>query len=146
LKIIKKTMKNLILFLMLIVMFFASANTLQAQNKIKQARKEYIIRRLNLTSEQNTKFTPILDQYFENIDAVRKEKRNLRMEAVSFTASDAELLADLDKMLVLQQKEVDIEKEYVAKFKTTLNARQIVELYRANKDFNRKLLDKLQEN
>jgi hypothetical protein len=139
-------MKNLILFLMLIVMFFASANTLQAQNKIKQARKEYIIRRLNLTSEQNTKFTPILDKYFENIDAVRKEKRNLRMEAVSFTASDAELLADLDKMLVLQQKEVDIEKEYVAKFKTTLNARQIVELYRANKDFNRKLLDKLQEN
>ena len=69
----------------------------------------------------------------------------MRLELPSLTSTDEQLNAGIQEMLNLTQKEVDIEKNYIPKFKTIISVRQLVEMYSASKDFNKLLLDKLKE-
>ncbi|MGD1841617.1 MAG: Spy/CpxP family protein refolding chaperone [Thermonemataceae bacterium] len=111
--------------------------------KIKEARKEFIAKRLNLKTDQKNKFLDTYDTYAVEKEQLRKKRRQLRQTSVSLTASDDELLASVEQLINLQQKEVDIEKKYMQQFKSFLSPRQLVEMYRSDKEFNRILLNKL---
>jgi|JI8StandDraft_2_1071088.scaffolds.fasta_scaffold09357_7 hypothetical protein len=117
----------------------------QPGQRIQQARKEYVIKRLGLTAEQQKKFVPLYDDYSIKQHELQRQIRQLRFEANSLALSDAELSADIDKLLELKQKDLDLEKEYLAKFKTILNIKQIVEMYKAEKDFVRVVLKGLRD-
>ncbi|KOY87914.1 hypothetical protein AD998_18800 [bacterium 336/3] len=117
----------------------------QPGQRIQQARKEYVIKRLGLTAEQEKKFVPLYDEYSKKQHELQKQIRQLRFEANSLALSDAELSADVDKLLELKQKDLDLEKEYLNKFKTILNIKQVVEMYKAEKDFVRVVLKGLRD-
>ncbi len=144
----KQIIKNLLFIFVLFCGIFTQINA-QAQGKrgekIKKARQEYIKKRLNLTPDQDKKFWVVYEAYIEEHQLINKAKKQMRLEMPSLTATDEQLNASIQEMLNLKQKEVDIEKNYIPKFKAIISVRQLVEMYSASKDFNKLLLDKLKE-
>ena len=72
--------------------------------------------------------------------------RRLIVETNTLTTPDEKILANIKESLNLQQKEVDLEKEYVTKFLKVINVRQLAELYKAEQMFTQMLLQRLNRN
>jgi Spy/CpxP family protein refolding chaperone len=125
--------------------YVALAQPERMKDRIHEARKEYVLKRLDLNAEQQKKFPPIYDEYAKKQHQLQRQIRGLRFEAATLSLSDAELAADLDKMLQLRQQELDLEKEFLNKCKTILSIKQIAEMYKAEKDFLRTALRNLRE-
>jgi Spy/CpxP family protein refolding chaperone len=142
-------MKNNIIILMVGFLMLAAQTTFaqpgHIKDRIQDARKEYVIKRLDLTQEQQKKFVPLYEDYTSKQHEIQKKIRFLRLETGSLALSDAEMNADIDKMIELKQKELDLEKEYIGKFRQILNVKQVVEMYKAERDFVRVVLKRLRD-
>jgi Spy/CpxP family protein refolding chaperone len=142
-------MKNNIIILMIGFLMLATQTTFaqpgHIKDRIQEARKEYVIKRLDLTQEQQKKFVPLYEDYTSKQHEIQKQIRFLRLETGSLALSDAEMNADIDKMIELKQKELDLEKEYIGKFRQILNVKQVVEMYKAERDFVRVVLKRLRD-
>lgn len=140
--------KIILFVIMLFCGLFTQANA-QGQGKrgekVKKARQEYLKKRLNLTPDQDKKFWVVYEAYISEHQEINKAKKQMRLEMPSLTATDEQLNASIQEMLNLKQKEVDVEKNYIPKFKAIISVRQLVEMYSASKDFNKLLLEKLKE-
>jgi hypothetical protein len=136
-------MKNLLI----IFFFLVCAGTLYAQKgqRIENAKIAFLTDRLNLTTDQAQKFWPVYNEYDDKKKAIRKGMKELRTEGLNFTATDEELLADLRKFMALKQQETDVEKEYFEKFQKVISVRQLVEFYRAEKQFAMELIKRMDE-
>ena len=140
-------MKQSLVFFLFLSVFLLSEG-LQAQGKgerIRQARKEFVAKRVKLSAEQEKKFWPLYDEYSQEKHQLFRQRRKERIEVVSLAASDAELLEAVEQLIVLREKEVQIEREYLEKFKKVLQPRQLVEFYRADSAFSKKLLELMKE-
>lgn len=115
------------------------------RDRIYQARKEYVLKRLDLNAEQQKKFPPIYDEYTQKQSQLQKQIRYLRIETSTLSLSDAELEADVEKMLLLRQQELDLEKEFLSKCRKILTIKQVVEMYKAEKEFLRTAIRNLRE-
>jgi hypothetical protein len=60
--------------------------------------------------------------------------------------SDAEIEKAVDGEIAFRQAELDIQKKYHPQFKKVLPIRKVGRLYRAEEEFKRELLNKLQDN
>ncbi len=115
----------------------------KGREKIKAARLGLITNRLNLTEEQAKGFWPIFNDYETKRADLRKSIRQLTAESRNLTTSDDKIAANLKEILNLKQKEVDLEKEYQAKFLKVISVRQVSELYKTEQLFNMMLMKKL---
>ena len=114
--------------------------------EIKTQKIAFLTQRMDLTPEEAQKFWPVYNQYDKEIEAARKELRDLRKnvrgqgQLTEATASKA-----IDDAMAAFQRELDIRKRYAGEFKKVIGAVKTVELLRAEKDFNRELLKRLHE-
>ncbi|MFN4147028.1 MAG: Spy/CpxP family protein refolding chaperone [Runella sp.] len=136
-------MKAIFLFLT----FSLFATLLFAQDmghqRIDNAKIGMITNRLNLTTEQSQHFWPVYNEFDGKKKEIRRQMRKLVVETNTLTTSDEKILANLKETLNLQQKEVDLEKEYMTKFLKVINVRQVAELYKAEHVFTQMLLRRL---
>lgn len=114
-------------------------------NRIKSAKIGLITNRLNLTPEQSKQFWPVYDAYEAERKKIRQQIRKLRINANTMTATDDEVRGDLKEMMSLRQKEVDLEKDYMNKFLKVITPRQVVALYKSEKEFNGLLLEEIRK-
>lgn len=139
-------MKNILI----IFVFVASFQIGFAQNgggqQIESAKIALITNRLNLNAEQAQLFWPLYNEFAFKKKDIRKNYRKLVSEINTLTTSDDKILNNLKETLNLQQKEVDIEKEYMSKFLKVINVRQLAELYKAEQYFNNMLIQRLNKN
>ncbi len=147
-KILKKP--GIFLFVLLIagaIQAFAQAEEEDGPvaERIKSAKIGLITTRLNLTADQSKQFWPVYEAYETDRKKIRVQMRRLRVNSATVTATDDEIRKDLKELLNLRQKEVDAEKEYVGRFLKVVSPRQMVELYKSEKEFNRMLLQELRE-
>ena len=137
--------KNIIL-----IIFSLIGSTGFTQNsgtkQIETAKIALITNRLNLSPEQAQQFWPIYNEFDTKKKEIKKNYRKLVSEINTLTTSDEKILANLKETLNLQQKEVDVEKDYMAKFLKTINVRQLAELYKAEQLFNNMLIQRLNRN
>ncbi len=112
-------------------------------NKIESAKIGLITNRLNLSAEQSQQFWPVYNDFDGKKKDIRKQMRKLVIETNTLTTSDEKILANIKDMLNLQQKEVDLEREYMNKFLKVINVRQLAELYKAEQVFTQMLLNRL---
>lgn len=149
-------MKDLYLIKSILLTFFLSSTIAFAQpGPRQQERKEdiesmkiaFITKKVNLTSEEAKEFWPVYNQYSDKLAELRKKRRqDLRATKDNFDEmSDKEVEAAVDNEIVFRQKELDIQKEYHAKFKALLPIKKVAKLYSAEEQFKRVLLDKLKE-
>ncbi len=133
-------------------LLFLVSLTVQAQNegggvqRIENTKIALITNRLNLTPEQGQVFWPLYNEFDGKKKDIRKNYRKLVNEINTLTTSDEKILANLKETLSLQQKEVDLSKEYMTRFLKIINVRQLAELYKTEQLFTNMLLQRLNKN
>lgn len=140
-------MKFNVLIAVLAILFTTNAAAQDGGNpKLESAKIGLITNRLNLSAEQAAQFWPVYNEFDSKKKEIRKALRKLVVETNTLTTSDEKILANLRESLNLQQREVDLEREYMAKFLKVINVRQLAELYKAEQLFTSMLLKKLNQN
>lgn len=109
----------------------------KAKEKINAARAAYITERLELTSQEAEKFWPVYHEYAQKRQDLRKQFREARKAGDS-----EEKLLDLD--LKIKQQELDLEKNYLARFQKIISAEKVMKLHQAEADFRRLLIRQIQ--
>ena len=138
-------MKNLLIILLLF------AGTIQAQrpgnDQIQALKTAHITQALNLTSEEAEKFWPIYNKHEERIRELKQSERQMirRMESDLEGMSEKEA----DELLV---RSIDHKKQMLAQFeslmselKGVISNKKILLLQKAEEDFKRMLLRRMNE-
>jgi Spy/CpxP family protein refolding chaperone len=142
-------MKNLINLICILFLAFAAlpgmAQSSESRERIESAKIGFMTNRLNLTPEQSSKFWPVYNEYSNKKQDIRQNIRQLRNANKTQETPETQIKANIDQLLSLRQKEVDLEKQYVDRFLKVLSPRQLVEMYRSEHEFNRMLLERLED-
>lgn len=129
------------------------------REQIEAHKIAFITRHLDLTPEEAQVFWPVYNQCQKQQEELRKnrmeqfpapskeeptpERKDKRKNLDEM--SDKEVEAMIDNEMTFRQKELDMEKECHAKYKQVLPIKKVAELYRAEREFKRELLKKMQE-
>ncbi len=111
--------------------------------KIEAARIGMITNRLDLNPEQAISFWPVYNEFENKKKIVKNELRKHLSESRSLASTDDKIKTELNEMMTLRQKEVDLDKDYMTKFLKVLNPRQVSELYRTEQMFKQMLLRRM---
>ncbi len=115
------------------------------QEKIHLARIALISEKLKLTPEQAEKFWPIYREFTEHRMELRKQLRDAER-----TQDPSKPKPERDQELIklalqLKQQNVDLEKNYSERLLKVISAQQLLTLPKAEEEFRRMLLHRLQE-
>jgi Spy/CpxP family protein refolding chaperone len=110
------------------------------REKIEKARKELIADRINLSADQAKKFWPVYDQYIKEKLMLRRKMRLMDRKGANLTASDQELMDEINERINLRQQELDLDKKTKDGLAKIISVRQLAELYRTEKEFLRQLM------
>ncbi len=144
------TMKKTIFILLLIPIISIAQNRQGGGGggrlqKIHSAKIGMITERLNLTPEQAPQFWAVYNEYENKKIDLKKTIRRTMEDAVSLAATDDKILSAQKQVISLRRKELDLEEEYMNKILRTITPRQFSELKRTEANFNKMLLEKLNE-
>lgn len=118
------------------------------KEKMETFKIAYLTRELSLTSDEAKVFWPVYDEYSKELEVLRDSKMKQRNDAMrnfdQLTSNELERLVDDE--IISRQQELDIQKKYHVKFKSTLPVQKVARLYIAEQNFKRKLLEKMREN
>lgn len=116
--------------------------------KIREAKIEFLKKKLALTEEEEKKFIPLYEKFMDESDELRKNYKNdVDLAEVDLTfMSDADCEKLINTTIEYKQKEVDLIKKYTAEFKKVLPVKKVAMIYKAEIEFKRSLLKKLHKN
>jgi hypothetical protein len=110
----------------------------KARQKIKAAHAAYITERLGLTPDEAEKFWPVYREYTTKKQSLRQQFR-----AAKKSGQDEKSLLDLD--LQIKQQELDLEKDYSARFQKVITPQKLMNLRQAEGDFRKLILRQIQQ-
>lgn len=145
----KKTM--LFLFPLLLSLCFcigaqaqdASGKGQEGVDKIQTAKVAFIGGELNLTPEQEKQFWPVYNHYQKQREALWVDNRPFKNRNLD-ELTDQQLLEGIRTVQANRQRELNMEKEYTDRLLKILTVRQVVDLHRAEREFTRTLLKKIE--
>ena len=138
--------KHFIFFLMLIPVI-GWAQRQNPAEKLESLKIGFLTERLQLTPEEAKVFWPVYNQFQNELETIRKQRkkglRNLPDDIAGMSEKDLEIIVDNE--IIFRQDELDVIKKYHPKFKQVLPVRKVAMLYKAEEDFKRKLLELIKE-
>ncbi|WP_299701860.1 hypothetical protein [uncultured Pontibacter sp.] len=146
-------MRKYTFILALFCAFFIGSSAAMAQTGRPQDRREnveaakvaFLTDKMGLTAEQSQKFWPLYNEYeAKRRELVRSYRSGYRQDVDEL--SDQEAKARLDGMFSTREKELELEKEYVARYQRVISSNQIIKLYRSEREFTKLLLKRLEAN
>ncbi|WP_205502590.1 hypothetical protein [Rufibacter psychrotolerans] len=142
-----------ILFLFLILLGTASAAQAQKKEtpeerkarmeKIETAKIAFITDKVKFTTEQAQRFWPVYKEHESRKNELRQKSRSIRDVNLS-NLTDEQIQDKLESRLALRQRELDLDKEYMDRYLRIISARQLATFYRADREFTKLLLERLQ--
>ena len=142
-------MKNCLIILFFCV-FAVGGSTAFAQGRSEQGRNEkveaakvaFITDKVGLSADQAQKFWPVYNEYeTKRRDLVKNYRSEYRSNLDEITEQEAK--SRIEDMFEIKEKELALEKEYTAKFQRSISAKQVIMLYRAEREFTKMLLRRL---
>jgi hypothetical protein len=143
-----KTIRNIILILAVISFSTVSAQRKRpVRDRVDAMKVGFLTDRLNLTSEEAQAFWPVYNQYSDELEQLRKDRRENIINAREHfdSMSPAELEKAVDNEIIFRQNELEIVKKYHPQFKKVLPIKKVALLYRAEEEFKRHLLEMIRE-
>lgn len=139
--------KHILLGFFFLGMVFPLMGQGNNERDIESIRIAYITRQLNLSPEESQVFWPVYNQYQDELQAFKKDRRKeLREAKQNFDVlSDKEVEEVVDDMVQMKQQELDLFLKYHEEFKKILPIRKVAKLYKAESEFTQKLLNRLQK-
>jgi hypothetical protein len=117
----------------------------EARKKIEAARIALITERLGLTPEQAEKFWPIYREFSQKRGELRNEMRDAKKDVDKDNPDPEEQRALIELGLRLRQRELDLERDYSDRMLRIISAQQILNLRNAEREFQRMIIDQLQQ-
>ncbi|AYA36107.1 periplasmic heavy metal sensor [Hymenobacter oligotrophus] len=111
--------------------------------RLESARVAYITEKLALTPEQSQRFWPLFNEYTEKRRALRRQAGEARRGTDYSAMSDKDIRAALNQQFAMRQNELNLDKEYVARFEKVITLRQVAQLQQAEREFTRALIKRL---
>ena len=117
----------------------------KARDKIEAARIGLISSKLGLSPDQAEKFWPIYREFSQKRVEMRNELRTEqnRLKPEARTPEQQKQLVDLG--LTVKQRELDLEKVYSGRLLNVITADQLLNLRTAERDFQRMVIQQLQQ-
>ncbi len=148
-----KNISKLVFFLLFSFLLFEAAAqppgpmSPEKKEEIESMKVAFLTRKLDLTPEEAKTFWPVYNQFQGELDDVRenhRKQRNAAKEGMD-NFSDKEIEKVVDGEIAFRQAELDILKKYNTQFKSVLPMKKVAKLYRAEEDFKRELIQRIQE-
>ena len=140
-------MKNLkILFLLLFLTNLLSAQkTKVSLEKVDAYKKIYLTDKLNLNSENESKFWIAYNDYQDNLRIVYRAKRlkYRKMNLDSSNLSETEYKQFIDDFLDYEKKKIDLRAKLIVDLKEFMTLKKTVSLFRIEDDFRKEMIKKL---
>lgn len=143
-------MKKLILIALMMVAAATAAPSAEAQGKasreqwmteMRQYKRNYLAKELELTKEQQNKFFPLYEAMEDECAALDEDTRQMeRRISQAADASDLEYEKATEAMYETKVKQAEIERGYAAKFKEVLTPKQLFRLKDADRKFARTMM------
>jgi len=117
------------------------------KEKLESLKIGFLTERLKLTPDEAKVFWPVYNQFQDELEKVRKQRREtFRNPNETFDdISDKDLEKMIDNEIIQRQNELEIMKKYNPQFKQVLPIRKVALLYKTEEDFKRKLLTMISE-
>lgn len=142
-------MKIFLKYITIIVFAFCTFTSLaqtgeSKKDKIDAARADFIKKNVPMTEQEQQAFWPLYNEMMDKLEVARKtfRKQYNAKKDYNFT-TDNEAEAYVNAELALKQKEYEIQKEYVEKFKKILPIKKVAAVKRAEDEFKKVILDKV---
>lgn len=119
----------------------------EKREEIESMKVAFLTRKLDLTPDEAKTFWPVYNQYQNELETIRDNHRKQRQDAREEMdkLSDKDLEKIVDGEIVFRQSELDVLKKYNTQFKSVLPMKKVAKLYRAEEDFKRELIQRIQE-
>jgi len=119
-----------------------------ASEVIKNQRKLYIEKVMELTPQEKEAFWRLYAEYESGLAQIRSKRIELAIDFIKNQAdfSDAEALDMLNQKLKIDGDELKFKQVYVAKFRQVLPGRKVVRLYQAENRFDTAATSELYRN
>ncbi|MDF9799982.1 Spy/CpxP family protein refolding chaperone [Catalinimonas alkaloidigena] len=147
--ILKSTFKPL---MAVVLLTFWMSSSVQAQGrgregreKLESAKIAHITERLSLTPETAQKFWPIYNQLSEKERELRKKEFEMRRNTNTSELTEDEAQTKLDQYFELKEEQLALEKEAAQQYQDVLTPKQVLQLFKAEADFHRMILEKFGE-
>ncbi|MDG2226467.1 MAG: hypothetical protein P8L20_01920, partial [Flavobacteriales bacterium] len=116
----------------------AQEKEIQKENR-KTQKIAFISTKLELTTEEAEKFWPVYNASEAEFKQLKKAHKAAMGEKKKISEmSDTEVEKLLDKGLEIQQKELEIRKKYLVKFKEVLPIKKVAKLTRIEHEFRKR--------
>ena len=112
----------------------------KSKEKIESLRVAFITQKLNLSSTEAQQFWPIYNGY-------RADMKQLKLETIE--DNDVDQMTDkqaesyIMERFSVQERQLNLDKKYYAKFKEVIPVKKIAQLFNAENEFKRRLLKAL---
>lgn len=109
--------------------------------ELRQYKRVYFTRELDLSRDQQTKFYPLYDEMEDKVMKINDEARAMEKRVADMDKpSDLEYEKATEAMYEAKLREAEIEKEYMEKFKEILTPRQLFRIKAVERQFGRELM------
>jgi hypothetical protein len=117
------------------------------KEKIESYKIAFFTRQMQLTPQEATVFWPLYNQYMESIDVQKENRRESLRDAKESLdkMSDEEVNKLIDNRLLQAETALIERKEFVTALRKVLPAKKIVQYFKAEEQFKRKLMEKMNE-
>lgn len=132
----------------IIILILTTCSAVLAQprgrgEKIHAIKVGYITDKVNLSAAQAEKFWPLYNRYEQEMRNVRIEFMKKYPEARS--RDERESRKFIEDNIEFKEERLKLEKKYKNEFLKVISAQQLAELYEAERDFKRMLIQNLKE-
>jgi len=113
-------------------------------NQLDNARIAFITGRLTLSQDQAQRFWPVYNDFVTKRRDLNRAARQLRLATTNNAAlTDAQLRDNFTQDFALRQQQLNLEKDYFERAQKVLTLRQLAQLYQAERDFTKEVLQRV---
>lgn len=112
-------------------------------NQLDNAKIAFITSRLTLTQDQAQRFWPMYNDFVTRRRELNRAARLLRRDANNPGLSDAQLRDNFNQDFAIRQQQLNLEKDYFERAQKVLTLRQLAQLYQAERDFTKEVLQRV---
>jgi hypothetical protein len=132
-------------FLILMASFALNAQqapmTKELRERIEAQRVAFITQQLRLTPDEAARFWPVYNEYRDALKDMRDDFERPDLE----TITDEEAGVIIEKHLQQEQRKLELKRSLLTRLRTVISARKVLMLQKAEMEFNREMLRKVQE-
>jgi len=112
-------------------------------NQLENARIAFLTARITLTQDQAQRFWPMYNEFVAKRRDLNRSARQLRQANTNATLTDAQLRDNFNQDFAIRQQQLTLEKDYFERAQKVLSLRQLAQLYQAERDFTKEVLQRV---